>query len=322
MSEIKLFVATSTIVQEISGKTANLERDIQTLFENHLDTLLNIRFICSEFKAGDGRIDTLGLDEKNNPVIIEYKRNMTSHSINQGLSYRNWLVRHKKDFYFEVFSRIDKKTADLIEWSAPRLICIAADFGKYDVGASNEISNIDLIKYRKYGNELMLLEFMNRPPSNNDSTKTKRSKIELPSINQRRVESIPSKQKMTRDKTHAEHHAEMDPEQAGRYRVLEDFLQSLGTDIVQSRKVKIEVFSRNKKKFASLQLMNRRRQIYVSLSLDPKWDIPELEDGFTRDLTGKGHWGIGKLQVIIGSDRDIERAKPLIHRAYDKAYRR
>ena len=53
VSEIKLFVATSMTVQEIPGKTANFEKDIQTLFENHLDTLLDIRFVCRRvFRRG------------------------------------------------------------------------------------------------------------------------------------------------------------------------------------------------------------------------------------------------------------------------------
>ena len=321
MSEIKLFVATPMIVQEIPGKTANLEKDIQTLFENHLDTLLDIRFVCSEFSGRGVRIDTLGLDEKNNPVIIEYKRNMTQQSISQGLSYMDWLVEHKNDYYVQVLKKIDRTTADSVKWSAPRLICVAADFAKYDIRAANQLPNVELIKYKKYGDELVLLEFMNRSPSSNDSAKTKRSKIESPSTCRRHPERIPVKKKSTRDKNHSEHHAEMEPEQAGRYERLEDFLQSLGADIMQARKAKVEVFSRSKKKFASLQLMNRQQLIYVSLNLDPKQDIPRLEEGFTRDLTGKGHWGVGKLQVIIGSDQDIEQAKHLIEKAYEKAYR-
>eukprot|EP00119_Amphimedon_queenslandica_P017771 XP_019858190.1 PREDICTED: uncharacterized protein LOC109586446 [Amphimedon queenslandica] len=321
MSEIKLFVATSTIVQEIPGKGANFKKDIQALFEKHLDTLLNIRFVCSEFLAGYGRIDTLGLDEKNSPVIIEYKRNMTSHGISRGLSYMDWLMDHRNDFYVKVLREIDRNMADCIDWSSPRLICVAEDFEKYDIRAANRMDNVELIKYKKYGDELVLLEFMNRSSGNNDHTKAKRSKTESPSISRQPIESLPSKKKSTRDKSHAEHHAEMEPEQAERYEILEIFLQSLGVDIVQVRRAKVEVFSRNKKTFASLQLMNRRKQIYVSLNLDPKRDIPELEEGFTRDLTGKGHWGIGKLQVIVGSNQDIERAKSLIKRAYDKAYR-
>lgn len=321
MSEIKLFVATPMIVQEIPGKTANLEKDIQTLFENHLDTLLDIRFVCSEFIAGDGRIDTLGLDEKNNPVIIEYNRNTTSHDISRGLFYMDWLMDHKNDFYVEVLRVIDRNMADCIDWSTPRLICLAENFEKYDIRAANRMDNVELIKYKKYGDELVLLEFMNRSPSSNDNAKIESPEtISIPIRKKRAGRSTSGKRSLSY-KTHEENLKRMKAQQAMRYRKLERFLQSLGTDITQSKQVHIESFSRNKKKFASLQLVNQRNKIHLDLDLDPKRDALGLEEGFIRDMTLIGHWGIGDLRVTIGSDQDIERAKLLIQMAYDKAYR-
>jgi hypothetical protein len=39
-----------------------------------------------------GRIDTLGLDDDDNPVIVEYKRDRSESVINQGLFYLAWLI--------------------------------------------------------------------------------------------------------------------------------------------------------------------------------------------------------------------------------------
>lgn len=64
-----------TTEQLLPSPFAN-ERELQTFFERNLDTLLGVRFVASEFATGEkhgGRIDTLGLDEGRNPVIIEYK---------------------------------------------------------------------------------------------------------------------------------------------------------------------------------------------------------------------------------------------------------
>jgi hypothetical protein len=48
---------------------------------------------------------------------------------------------------------------DVIEWRSPRLICIAGDFTKYDQHAIGQMPrNIDLIRYRRYGDDLLLLE--------------------------------------------------------------------------------------------------------------------------------------------------------------------
>ncbi len=79
MSDIKLFRLTQGQASELQGDASDLEKPLQTLIENNLDPLLGIRFLASEHSTGKthaGRIDTLGLDENQFPVIIEYKRSM------------------------------------------------------------------------------------------------------------------------------------------------------------------------------------------------------------------------------------------------------
>ena len=62
-------------LEEINKESFNLEKDIQSLVENNLETLFNLEFISTEFSVGDFRIDTLSYDnENNNFVIIEYKK--------------------------------------------------------------------------------------------------------------------------------------------------------------------------------------------------------------------------------------------------------
>ncbi|MFF9794832.1 hypothetical protein ACF1G6_29875 [Streptomyces bacillaris] len=45
----------------------------------------------------------------------------------------------------------------------------------------------------------------------------------------------------------------------------------------------------------------------------------ELEEGFTRDMRGIGHLGTGHLEVRIVSAVDLEKAPPLIRRAFEAA---
>src|SRR5262249_46388481 len=109
-----------------------------------------------------GRIDTLGLDENDSPVIIEYKRSSHENIINQGLFYLDWLMDHQAEFKLLVLERFGKAIADKIDWTAPRLICIAADFTKYDSHAVQQMDrNIELIRYRRFGKELLLFELVN-----------------------------------------------------------------------------------------------------------------------------------------------------------------
>jgi hypothetical protein len=78
-------------------------------------------------------------EEHNCPVIIEYKRPLNEKVINQGLYYLNWLMDHKAEFTLLVMKRLGNEVADQIEWTSPRLLCIAADFTKYDEHAVQQI---------------------------------------------------------------------------------------------------------------------------------------------------------------------------------------
>jgi len=162
VSDLKLFRADGASLNELEGSASPLERSLQTRFEKNLETLLGVRFLASEFSTTHGgRMDTLGIDENGYPVIIEYKRDRSENVINQGLFYLDWLMDHRGDFAILVRDRFGKEAADEIEWSAPRLICIAADFTKYDTHAINQMGrNIELVRYRTFGDDLLLLELL------------------------------------------------------------------------------------------------------------------------------------------------------------------
>lgn len=111
-------------------------------------------------KFTGGRIDTLGLDENSCPVIIEYKRAVNENVINQGLFYLDWLMDHRGDFEMLVLKKLGQGTH--VDWSAPRLVCVAADFTNYDQHAVRQINrNIELMRYRHYGDDLLLLQLVN-----------------------------------------------------------------------------------------------------------------------------------------------------------------
>jgi hypothetical protein len=162
MSDVKLFQQKGGVLQELTSSAAPLEKSLQTLFEKNLDALLGVRFLASEHRTSNGgRMDTLGIDENGYPVIIEYKRTSSENVINQGLFYLDWLMDHRADFKLLVLETFGKQAADQIEWSAPRLVCIAADFTKYDVHAVNQMGrNVELIRYRRFGDDLLLLDLL------------------------------------------------------------------------------------------------------------------------------------------------------------------
>ena len=125
MSDLKLFRLSSDGVSELQGATLPLERSLQTLFERNLDRLLGIRFLASEHRTTNGRIDTLGMDENFCPVIIEYKRASNENVTNQGLFYLDWLMDHRRDFDWLVLETLwqGRSSEGGVVCAAPDLHC-------------------------------------------------------------------------------------------------------------------------------------------------------------------------------------------------------
>ncbi|WP_424889067.1 hypothetical protein [Streptomyces sp. XH2] len=74
-------------MEEIPAGSADCERDLQDLVEVHMEELLGVRFLATDYSTGPryrGRIDSLGLDENGAPVIVEYKRARDANVISQG----------------------------------------------------------------------------------------------------------------------------------------------------------------------------------------------------------------------------------------------
>ena len=152
-----LFKINELKVSKLSNIELNKEKQIQILFEKNLPTILNVDFLASEYSTSfGGRIDTLGIDKDGCPVIIEYKKNQNDNVINQGLSYLRWLLDHKADF--EILCRNKNITID-IDWSSPRVICIAESYNKFDLDTIEILPlKIELMKYRIYEDNILYLE--------------------------------------------------------------------------------------------------------------------------------------------------------------------
>ncbi|WP_322924266.1 DUF5655 domain-containing protein [Paenibacillus campi] len=301
MGDIKLFHLTNNRAEELSGRTVTIEKSLQTLMEANLETLLGVRFLTSEHSTGarhNGRIDTLGIDENNSPVIIEYKRATNENVINQGLYYLDWLMDHKSDFMLLVGKYLDAKVAANIDWSAPRLLCIAEGFTKYDIHAVNQIDrNIALYTYKKYGDNLLLLDLVNATSAASGESSSKTPPLEQK--NQKPVISA-LEQASTALKD--------------RYEQLTAFLIALGDD-VQVDVLKHYVAFKRIKNFACLEIFHHKDEIHMFLKVDP--DTIQLETGFTRNVRHIGHRGTGDLEVVIANDEQLEKAKSLIQSSYD-----
>lgn len=288
---------------ELPAESVAVEKSFQLLLEKHLEAFLDVRLLASEYATGKthgGRIDTLGLDDNNCPVIIEYKRTLNENVINQGLYYLDWLMDHKGEFTLLTIKTLGSAIADKIEWSSPRLLCIAGDFTKFDEHAVQQINrNIELLRYRRYAQSLLLLELVNAssaepiavvPSALDDGTKLKPQYKGFTDL-------LPQCFTNLRDLWEA----------------LRAFLLALGDD-VQEKQLKYYVAFRRLKNFACVEVHPQSGELLIYTKVDPA--TISLEEGFTRDVTRIGHYGTGDLEMKVKETADLERAKVLLMEAY------
>ena len=299
MSDLKLFRITEGHAAELEGYAAALEKSLQELMEQNLEPMLGVRFLASEHSTGPqhgGRIDTLGLDENGTPVIVEYKRALNENVINQGLFYLDWLLDHRAEFKLLVMEQFGKDAAESIEWLSPRLVCIAGAFSRYDEHAVKQMNrDIELIRYRRFGDELVLLELVN-------ATTTQ------PAVSESRPQG------KTQSKTVSQVIEQTSGELRDLYEELKATLQALGDD-VQTKTLKFYVAFKRLKNFACVEVHPAKGCVRAYVKVDP--DSIDLVDGFTRDVRSVGHYGTGDLEITLRTQHDIARAHELLVRSYE-----
>lgn len=298
MANIKLFNLDGT---EYPVGKVTLEKELQTIIEKNMDTFFGVTFLASEYCTTDGgRMDSIGIDENNCPVIFEYKRSVNENVINQGLFYLNWLLDHKDSFKVLVINKLGLEKAEKIDWSMPRVVCVAGDFNRYDESAIKQmIRNISLIRYKKFGDDLLLFEQLNentvkaiQVDDQGDTTNTKQKPL---------------------GKSFAEHKKEAPQKIVELYDNLNKYIRSLGDDITETE-LKFYVAYKKIKNFVCVELLNTKLLLHIRLDVD----TVDYEEGFSRNTSKIGHYGTGDVEITIKDAEDYEKAKVYIERAYEE----
>ncbi|MER7122423.1 DUF5655 domain-containing protein [Streptomyces goshikiensis] len=296
MSTLRLF-STKGGVTEVAPRMADEEAEVQALVEGAMEVMLGVRFLASEYSTGavhGGRIDSLGLDENGTPVIVEYKRGTDPGVINQGLFYMAWLMDHRTEFQGLVRERLGATASSQVLWSAPRLICVAGDFTRYDLHAVREHRrSIDLVRYRLYGDHHISLETVATSVGAQAKAPTRLRRVGgAAAPNVRRAPA-----------------AITDLASA-----VDEVLLGLGEDVKRVRRQQYDAYQRLRN-FACVT--PRQDKLLAYLKAAPA--AVDLEPGFTRDVTGLGHHGTGDLEVQLRTEKDIERAMELFRLSYAAA---
>ncbi len=287
-----------------------LEKEIQNLIENNLKTVFSCRFIATEFSTGNehaGRIDSLGLSEDNNPVILEYKKVESSELVNQSLYYLSWIKDHKGDFQIAVNKALGKNIE--VDWSDVRVICIAPGYKKYDLHAVQMMgANIELWQYKLYENGTLYLEEVFRRTTNAicvDAIQQGKNPIMV---------EAGRKAAITRANgsyTIEEHLSNLDKNIEKLFSDLRDYIMGINESIEETPK-KFYIAYKISQNFICVE--TRKNKLVLYLKLSPKIiQIPK--NG--RDVSDVGHYGTGDFEITLSNNDDFENAKEYIMKAYE-----
>lgn len=155
------------------------EQELQSLIDNNMEDIFGIRFMAAQVITDSGRIDALGLDENNSPVIFEYKWGEQDEAIIQALSYLNWLVSNRWDVEKIIESKVGEKIE--VEWGQPKVIVVAQSFSKRVKDAMKHLGeNIELWTYTKYDDDIFAIDlFSSSTPTSQSQRRETEIKYEI-----------------------------------------------------------------------------------------------------------------------------------------------
>lgn len=295
-----LFRVINDELQSVKAVRVEKEKTLQSLLEANLREAFRVRFLATEYSTGEkhaGRIDTLGIDENGTPVIIEYKRSVDANVVMQALYYLDWLVDHKAEFEKLVTDKFGADAVESVDWSAPRVVCIAESYTKFDEHAVAQMGrDIELVEYTYYPDGFLVLDLVAGGISGTSTP-------------------APKQKAASTDKK--EYSAEDLLSQYGTRRpwaeeILE-YAATLGSDVTV-KPLKVYIAIRTAKNFACLS--GTRDSLSMTFHLDPTDEAIIGGCANCRDVTTTGAWGTGNLQLLIKSEDDVGKAKQLLELAY------
>lgn len=296
---MKIYTQNNGKLIEVSEKQFKLEREIQNLFEDNLDSLMGLTFVKSEFTIKNKRIDTLAYDSQTNAfVIIEVKRDKNLSVVDQGFTYLSLMLENKADFIVEYNESLKANLKrDDVDWTQTRVAFVSTAFTENQVQATNfkDIA-IELWEVKQYNNNLIVVLPIKKT---NSATSIK------PVMQQ--SQALKKVSEEIKVYTEEDLLANGSDETRELYFKFKDAILNLADDIqVVANKLYI-VF----KKGRNIVCMNIQKK-QIRMWIGAKWGTIDDAKGIAIDVSNTGHWGTGDYEVNVNSDRDLEYIMSLI----------
>ena len=155
---MSIYFSNNNKLKELQEKVFKLERDIQNVFEENLNTIMGLTLVKSEFTIKNKRIDTLAFDSQSNAfIIIEYKRDKNLSVVDQGFTYLSLMLENKADFIVEYNESLKQNLKrDDVDWTQTRVVFVSTAFTENQVLATNfkDIA-IELWEVKQFENNII-----------------------------------------------------------------------------------------------------------------------------------------------------------------------
>jgi len=269
------------------------EAELRDFFADNLEELLGMKFLAKEYPTTDGRMDTIAIDEKNSPVIIEYKWGQDDAIVVQGMFYYDWLKNNKR--YFELLVN-DKLGKDVkVNWSNPRVLLIAQGFNNRTIIAVRQTDYIELIRYVPYRDNILYLENIQSDLHSKDLKNCRKKNKEV------------SSKEIAKDLDY--HLSKSNKEIKDIFYELQELTKSLpGIEEVIDQKTGITY--KTTKSFAKFEFGKTFIRVLVRSS---KYNDPKK---ITKDIKGY-FWGY-EGEIKINSMKDVEKVFNIIKQSYEE----
>ncbi len=283
-------------------KPFKLEKEIQKIFEDNLEKILDLELVQSEFIIQNKRIDTLAYDKQNKAfIIIEYKRDKNSSVVDQGFTYLNLMLENKATFILAYNETLNKTLhSSTIDWSQTRVIFVSTNFTENQKQATNfKDLGIELYEIKRFEGDIIVI---------NPYKKTQ-SATSIKSISEKKevLKNIIKEIKVYNEEDHTNNKTD---EIIELYETFKNAILNLSDDIEIQPKLDYIAFKKNSN-IADICVQKKGLKIWINLKKG------QLEDpkNLMRDVSEMGHWGNGDFEIVVTNTENIEYIMSLVKQA-------
>lgn len=162
VDRVTLFADGASGATPLKPRRFATEADLRRFAERRLEAGLGLTLVASEVPVDDwaaGRIDALAVDDRLHPVVVGFKREAAGGTIGQALAYVDWVLAHRDAVALHVARRLGLEKTDRLDWSAPRLVCVAEAFGPCEEAVARQLGNrVELVRVVRFGRGLFAVQ--------------------------------------------------------------------------------------------------------------------------------------------------------------------